>query len=220
VDAWLVERAAQIAVWLPRLLAGAALVGFAWFVVLSRRARRAPVRSWTSILGRAAALCLTAGSVLGLASGYTLMAPLFRSASALQATIGREAPDMNYRRVDDDAPQRLHELRGRVVLVNLWGTWCAPCREEMPTLDQLQRDYASRGLVVLTLSDETRDQIAPFVAEHSPRTLNGYVQNYGWLSIQEFRPFTLVIDRNGILREFLFGGQDYEVFERKVLPYL
>lgn len=51
-------------------------------------------------------------------------------------------------------PQRLADYRGRVVLVNVWATWCMPCRTEMPELDQLYRKHQGDGLVVLGLSDE------------------------------------------------------------------
>jgi thiol-disulfide isomerase/thioredoxin len=50
--------------------------------------------------------------------------------------------------------QRLADYRGKVVLVNIWATWCAPCRAEMPELEQLYRDHKDEGFVVLGLSDE------------------------------------------------------------------
>lgn len=58
----------------------------------------------------------------------------------------------------------LSQFRGRVVLVNFWATWCAPCRTEIPMLAELQRDYGSRGLVVLGLAvdDSGWSVVRPF----------------------------------------------------------
>jgi len=60
---------------------------------------------------------------------------------------------------------RLSDLRGRVVLVNFWAAWCAPCRVEMPWLAELDARYRARGLTILGVSvdDSGREQIAKFV---------------------------------------------------------
>jgi thiol-disulfide isomerase/thioredoxin len=122
---------------------------------------------------------------------------------------------MPFHHVADDAPDRLDSLRGHVVFVNLWATWCPPCDEELHTLDKLQQEFGPRGLVVLTLSDETPAQIAPFIAARAPHAMNGRVDSFGWLaSIRDFRPYTLLVDRRGVLRDFVFGSQDYDVFAR------
>jgi peroxiredoxin len=52
----------------------------------------------------------------------------------------------------DGRPLSLESLRGRVVLLNFWATWCLECRVELPALEQLHRDYASRGLTVLAVN--------------------------------------------------------------------
>jgi peroxiredoxin len=60
----------------------------------------------------------------------------------------------------------LKKLRGKVVLVNFWATWCPPCRKEMPDLESLQEHFRDRGFVVLAISDEEQDKVKPFIAEH------------------------------------------------------
>ncbi|MBI4890313.1 MAG: TlpA family protein disulfide reductase [Acidobacteria bacterium] len=61
----------------------------------------------------------------------------------------------------------LSELKGKVVLVNFWATWCPPCRKEMPDLEALYRENKAKGLIVLAISDEDRAKVEPFIKEKS-----------------------------------------------------
>ena len=59
----------------------------------------------------------------------------------------------------------LKELRGKVVLVNFWATWCPPCRKEIPDLETLHNRFKGQGLIILAISDEERGKVKPFIAE-------------------------------------------------------
>lgn len=61
---------------------------------------------------------------------------------------------------------KLSDFRGKVVLVNFWATWCPPCRKEMPDLDSLYAQFQPKGFVVLAISDEQMDKVAPFLKAH------------------------------------------------------
>ncbi len=59
----------------------------------------------------------------------------------------------------------LKGLRGKVVLVNFWATWCPPCRKEMPDLEKLYKQFKDQDLIILAISDENAGKVKPFVAE-------------------------------------------------------
>jgi thiol-disulfide isomerase/thioredoxin len=59
----------------------------------------------------------------------------------------------------------LHDLKGKVVLVNFWATWCPPCRKEMPDLDALYKQFKDQGLVILAIDDEEAAKVTPFLKE-------------------------------------------------------
>jgi peroxiredoxin len=95
----------------------------------------------------------------------------------------------------------LSKLRGKVVLVNFWATWCPPCRKEMPDLDALYARFKAQGFVILAISDETAEKVRPFITEHKykfPALLDP-----GRAVTELFRvegiPKTFIYDREGKL---------------------
>lgn len=125
----------------------------------------------------------------------------------------------------------LKKKQGKVVLINLWATWCVPCREEFPDLIKLHGKYRSRGLELILISvdeAEQRGQVEAFLKENGvtfPTYINtekNYEDLISFLApdwIGGF-PTTFVIDRKGRLTRSLVGGQNYEVFHKAVAPLL
>jgi len=93
----------------------------------------------------------------------------------------------------------LQELRGKVVLVNFWATWCPPCRKEMPDLDALYNKFKDQGFVVLAISDEETAKVSPYLAEHkvSYPVLLDPGRKVNDLFIVEGIPKSFVYDRSG-----------------------
>lgn len=144
--------------------------------------------------------------------------PVFRQAD-------RPAPDFAFQAVADNSSHALTEFRGKVVVLNIWATWCPPCREEMPGLDRLQQQYGKEGLVVIAVSDQTREDLEKFPGYPQLHLVKGRVEENLpaaglYIKPDVARPVTHIIDRNGVLRETLVGGQDYASFEKRVLLYL
>ena len=95
----------------------------------------------------------------------------------------------------------LRGLKGKVVLVNFWATWCPPCRKEMPDLEVLYQQFRSKGLVVLAVSDEERAKVGPFIAERKysfPVLLDEGRKVSEQLRIEGI-PKTFLYDRDGKL---------------------
>ena len=155
-------------------------------------------------------------SLVAAALASTLaVAALTPAAAATTAT--PLAPDFTLRGADG-RNVRLDELRGQVVLVNFWATWCGPCREEMPRLDMLYQKYHKSGFVLLgvNVDDDPHTALAtaaklnvsfPVLLDTDKKVSKLYDLNT--------MPSTVVIDRDGKMR-FLTRGfhagteRDYE----------
>jgi thiol-disulfide isomerase/thioredoxin len=90
------------------------------------------------------------------------LAPLAHGevAALTMATVPSRLPDLAFEDTDGK-PRKLSDWRGRVVLVNLWATWCVPCRKEMPALDSLQERLGGPGFEVVAVNIDTRDTEKP-----------------------------------------------------------
>ena len=128
------------------------------------------------------------------------------------------APDFELPTIDGETV-KLSDLRGQAVLVNLWATWCPPCRAEMPAIEKIYNEYKDEGLVVLAVDmtyQDTQSDIPPFVAEYGltfPILLDrsGDVGNaYQLRSL----PSSFFIDRDGIISEVVIGGPMAEALLR------
>jgi peroxiredoxin len=95
----------------------------------------------------------------------------------------------------------LQDLKGKVVLVNFWATWCPPCRKEMPDLDALYNKFKDQGFVVLAISDEESAKVSPYIAEHKIRypVMLDAGRKVNDAFIVEGIPKSFVYDRNGKL---------------------
>lgn len=138
-----------------------------------------------------------ASGILLLSAACLLLAP---AVSAQPPAAGKPAPGFHL--TDrSGATRSLASLRGRVVVLNFWATWCKPCREEMPALDRIAREYGPRGVTVLGVAMDERGwpAVTPFLAQFpvsypiligTPRV----AREYGGLRTL---PLTVFIRRDG-----------------------
>jgi thiol-disulfide isomerase/thioredoxin len=135
----------------------------------------------------------------------------------------KPAPKLELKDVEGRA-LRLSDYKGRVVLLNFWATWCAPCRAEMPDLVKWQREYKSKGLQVIgvTYPPEELAEVREFIKSikvNYPIAL-GEEQTKALFDKGEILPVTIVIDKKGMIREVIQGIIFQEEFEQKVKPLL
>jgi len=136
-----------------------------------------------------------------------LLAATFALAASATPAPSPVAPDFTLRGADG-RNVRLEELRGQVVLVNFWATWCGPCREEMPHLDTLYQKYRKSGFVLLGVNVDDDPKIALATAAKlnvSFPVLFDTDKKVSKLYDLNTMPSTVVIDRDGKMR-FLHRG--------------
>ena len=124
--------------------------------------------------------------------------------------IGTNAPDFTVQ--DSDRAVALRDLRGQVVVLNFWATWCPPCVEEMPSLVEMQRRMKAKGVTVVAVSvDVDQNAYRQFLKDHNVSLLTVRDPNqkssnlYGTFKFPE----TYVIDRQGVMRRKFIGAVEW-----------
>ena len=131
-------------------------------------------------------------------------------------TVGSRAPDFSANTLDGAAPRvkTLADYEGEVVLLNIWATWCGPCRVEMPSIEALHRSLGSRGLRIVAVSIDdpgSEEAIREFAKEygltfeilHDPSgKIRAQYQTTGV-------PETFVIGRDGMIRRKVIAADDW-----------
>jgi len=113
---------------------------------------------------------------------------------------------------DADRAVTLSNLRGKVVVLNFWATWCPPCVEETPSLVQMQQRLKDKGVVVLAVSvDADESAYRRFIKDHNMDllTVRDADQKSNALYGTAMFPETYVIDRQGIVRRKFIGAVDW-----------
>ncbi len=173
------------------------------------------------------ALALAAVAFLPLASGCT------GNASEYVASVGAAengnspatgagdradtaAPDFTLQSLDGER-FRLSETDGKIRLIDFWATWCAPCREEVPMLNDLQADYGDQGLLILAITDEETEVVRDFVQEYGVEYLNligtgETAEAYGVLGL----PAAYLVDAEGRIVKTFLGPKPRRVLVEQI----
>ena len=151
--------------------------------------------------------------VLLLGSGVFAGVRLFAD-DLFPVSVGTAAPSFKAKDVQSGATRTLADYRGKVVLLNVWATWCEPCKVEMPSMEELYKVYGPRGVHIVAVSiDQTagEDSIRAYAKNlgltfeilHDPtRAIERAYQTTGY-------PESFVIDRGGVIRRKWISATDW-----------
>lgn len=158
---------------------------------------------------------LVVGAIVAAMGAGLFILTLALGDELFPVTVGVDAPDFAAATLEEPAGRKtMADYRGDVVLLNIWATWCLPCRVEMPSMQRLHDEFAPEGLKVVAISiDEagTEAQIRDFAREyaltfeilHDP---NGGIQRaYQTTGVPE----TFVIGRDGTIRKKVIGAANW-----------
>jgi len=146
---------------------------------------------------------------------------VFSVGCGCRKTERKDAPDFVLKHVNG-GDFRLSSLKGKVLILNFWATWCSPCRDEIPDLIALQKEYEGKGLVVVGVALDGRSEaVKSFVEKwgiNYPIVLadEKTTKDYGILGI----PVSFIIDREGNIMEKHIGRVDRIALEKKLGPLL
>jgi len=131
--------------------------------------------------------------------------------------IGKRAPEFTLKDLNDKTVS-LSSLRGKVVLINFWATWCPPCRAEMSSLNNLHKEYKNNGFSVIAVSsDRSISSVRDFLSK-KPVDLPVLMDSDSKVS-RQFKVFSLptsfLLDKNGVIVQKFLGEEEWDSPEMK-----
>ena len=159
--------------------------------------------------------------IFAAAGGWYLSGPEKKSTGYNLLTVGSTAPD--FQLVDTKGEVRsLSSERGKVVLVNFWATWCPPCKAEMPSMEELYRNYGSGKFEILAINvDDAGPAVVSGFLQENPHTFpilfDSEFQARTLYGVSRF-PETFIVDKNGIITNRIVGAIDWT--SPQMLSYL
>ncbi len=127
---------------------------------------------------------------------------------------------------ENNVPQALNQYQGKIIVLNFWATWCAPCREEMPELSKLHTENLDKDVVVLGIAIDSLEQIKAF-NKATPVSYPLFAAEDDGMAIaiqlgndKGALPYTVIIDRRGNVAKTYFGRINQAILESGLKPLL
>ncbi|HVF41133.1 MAG TPA: TlpA disulfide reductase family protein [Gemmatimonadaceae bacterium] len=162
-------------------------------------------------------------AILGLATAALVGGKVLLENELRPVGLGARAPSFEAATLDSVPENKsLDDYRGNVLLINIWATWCAPCRVEMPSIQRLHEAYGDKGLKVIAVSVDdpgTERTVRDFASQykltfeilHDPASnISRKYQTTGY-------PETVIVGRDGIIRKKLLGATDWNSPQNRAL---
>lgn len=155
------------------------------------------------------------GAVVAIVGGGLLAAMHFMHDQLFPVDVGAKAPDFRAKVLGQNAFKTLDDYKGKVVLLNVWATWCLPCQREIPSLQKLYSQYADKGLKLVAVSidrEAPEDSIRAFANRYGVtfEVLHDPTDEIGTQYQTTGVPETFVIGPEGTIRRKVIGQIDWD----------
>jgi thiol-disulfide isomerase/thioredoxin len=171
-------------------------------------------KEWTGLVSDVFFLGLTVFLLNTIENNYE------KPMEAVMQFKGKELPAFSYYNLGSGKEEVLADVDKKVVVLNIWATWCPPCRKEMPDLNELQKNFGNKGLLVLALSDETPAVIGRYLSKNKFIFQAGYFSRSNELinSINTRPVSILLVD--GKVEDIVIGARGISFFSSWVEKHL
>ena len=181
---------------------------FSQIRTMIRRKHIVPVSSkeWRDIAGDS--LTIVASIFVFFILKNTYEAPM----DAVLQYQGKEIPDFSFYNFKTGKTESPELYKNKILILNIWATWCPPCRREMPELDRLYAEMQGQDVEIIAVSDEDPATIKKFLDKHPYHFNTGYFTHSNELiSSINTRPVSILIKR-GLVKDIVIGSRGYGFF--------
>lgn len=132
--------------------------------------------------------------------------------SAILRYQGKEMNRLVFNNLAAHQTDELGNYKGRIVILNIWATWCGPCRRELPDLNKIQVDFKNKDVVVVALSDENEETVEKYIHAFPVGLIYGTYKTHSLLDSLGTRPVSILIDKDGHVKNVVAGARGYAFF--------
>lgn len=143
--------------------------------------------------------------------------PFISLVSTVEKSLNSEIPNLNFLNINDDHFYDLRSFRGKTVILCFWNTGCPLCLEQLADLKKLEA--GETGICVIALADQPADTIREFLSQHSYPGITGICPGKHWIDLGIYEPFTILIDRHGLVRDYFYGAKNGELIKNKIQAF-
>jgi thiol-disulfide isomerase/thioredoxin len=195
--------------WLKILIIGLMLHTI-WSIVRSVRRRKkinpSTKKEWTDLLTNAAYLLIASFLF------YTVQRNFQQPITAILKYQGKQIKQLVFNNLTTHQPDELGNYKGKIVILNIWATWCGPCRRELPDLNKIQTDFKKNNVVVVALTDEDESSVEKYIEQFPGQLIYGRYQAHPLLDSLGTRPISILIDKEGNVQNVVAGARGYRFF--------
>lgn len=125
---------------------------------------------------------------------------------------GKALPEFSYTDLKNNTEKKFTDQKNNVVILNIWATWCPPCRKEMPELDRIQKEFKDRGVAVVAISDEDPATIRNFISKKNYSFATGsFLHSNELINSINTRPVSILLI-DGMVKDIVVGARGYSFF--------